>query len=214
VFQEQTVALPSGQAIMSQTAHSEYSQTPGYTDDFDFDWASDSDYLTSQSADPETQWSTPVAYSSRDSSLSRSEPFASPSDVECVEIISSSRSEASRGVQPALSRSIPQPPFKTPPKLRTVEQVMRNYSGTDLFALRKLTTALAREAIFGRKALVKLSLSGRSDSELPDPHYIKTLVHSRVPNKSDVDFEETWKICQSLSKSCQTLRSSAKKKLI
>ena len=95
---------------------------------------------------------------------------------------------------------------------------MHNYSGTGLAALRKLTTALASEAIFGREALVKLSLSGRSDSEQLDPQkldYIKTLVHSRVPNKSDIDFEETWKICrQSLSKSCQTLRSSAKKKLI
>ena len=186
VFQEQT--LSSGQVIlteqpshsqgnlrphlmqqqpcstlMSGTAHAEYSPTPAFSDDFDFDWTgSDSDYLTSQSGDPETQWSTPVAYSSRDSSLSRSEPFASPSDVECVEIISSSSSEASRGVrpsQPALSKTIPQPPFKTPPKLRTVEQVMHNYSGTGLAALRKLTTALAREAIFGREALVKLSLS-------------------------------------------------------
>ena len=142
VFQEQT--LSSGQVILTEqpshnqgnlrpqlmqqqpcspltsgTAHAEYSPTPAFSDDFDFDWTgSDSDYLTSQSGDPETQWSTPVAYSSRDSSLSRSEPFASPSDVECVEIISSSSSEASRGVrpsQPALSKTIPQPPFKTPP---------------------------------------------------------------------------------------------------
>ena len=92
---------------------------------------------------------------------------------------------------------------------------MHNYSGTGLAALRKLTTALAREAIFGWEALVKLSLSGRSESEQLGPQkmdYIETLVHSRVPNKSDID---TWKICrQSLSKSCQTLRSSAKKKLI
>ena len=138
--------------LTSGTTHAEYSPTPAFSDDFDFDWTgSDSDYLTSQSGDPETQWSTPVAYSS---TLSRSEP----PDVDCVEIISSSSSEASRGVlpsQPALSKSIPQPPFKTPPKLRTVEQVMHNYSGTGLAALRKLTTALAREAIL--ETLVKLS---------------------------------------------------------
>ena len=158
--------------LTSGTTHAEYSPTPAFSDDFDFDWTgSDSDYLSSQSGDPETQWSTPVAYSS---TLSRSEPFASPSDVDCVEIISSSSSEASRGVlpsQPALSKSIPQPPFKTPPKLRTVEQVMHNYSGTGLAALRKLTTALAREAIL--ETLVKLSLSKCSDSEQLDPQKIE-----------------------------------------
>ena len=97
-----------------------------------------------------------------------------------------------------------------------MEQVLHNYSGTDLAALRKLTTALAREAIFGREELAKKSLTGCNETEQLDPQkldYIKTLVHLRVPKKSAVDFEETWKLCRgSLSKSCQTLRNSVKKK--
>lgn len=213
---------------VENTASFGYSQplrSQDFSDDL-FDWTeSDSDYITSHSLDPETPWYTPTlpaAHSSRDSSQSRSEAIASPSDVESVRTIYSSGREVSRSVTPSLqvpSKSIPPPPFSTPPKLRTVEQVMHNYSGTDLAALRKLTTALAREAIFGREALAKRSLSGRSkDSEQLDPQkldYIKTLVHSRVPNKSDVDFEETWKLCRSsLSKSCQTLRNSVKKKIL
>lgn len=92
---------------------------------------------------------------------------------------------------------------------------MNRYSGTDLASLRKLTTALAREAIFGREELAQKSLSGRNETEQLDKQkldYIKTLVHSRIPNKSSVDFEDTWKWCRgSLSKSCQTLRNAKKK---
>ena len=60
---------------------------------------------------------------------------------------------------------------------------MRNNGGTDLVSLRKLTTALAREAIFGREELSKKSLTGRKETEQLDKEkldYIKTLVHSRV----------------------------------
>jgi hypothetical protein len=106
-------------------------------------------------------------------------------------------------------------PFSTPPKLKTVEQVMIENSGTDRASLRKLATALAREAIFGRDEMAKKSLSGRYTTEELDKakiSYIKTLVHSRVPKKSRVDFEDIWKQCRgSLSKSCQTLRNNKKK---
>ena len=63
-------------------------------------------------------------------------------------------------MQPAGSSSeaqsvIQKPPFDTPPKLLPVERVMMDYPGTDVASLRRLTTALARDAIFGREALSK-----------------------------------------------------------
>ena len=64
---------------------------------------------------------------------------------------------------------------------------------------------MAREAIFGRKEITSKSLSGRySTGELDrrKMDYIKSLVHSRVPKKSDIEFEAIWKQCRgSLSKS-------------
>ena len=113
--------------------------------------------------------------------------------------------------------AIPPPPFNTPPKLKSVEYVMNSNPGTDLASLRKLTTALAREAIFGRDDMITKSIAGRHKTEKLDQEkldYIKTLVHSRVPHQRSTEFEGTWKWCkQSLSKSCQTLRTGAKKKL-
>ena len=94
---------------------------------------------------------------------------------------------------------------------------MRNNEGTDLASLRNLATALARDAIFGRKEMAKKSLSGRHHTGVLDKEkldYIKLLVRSRVPNISSIEFEHKWTMCRlSLSKSCQTLRNSAKKKL-
>ena len=84
------------------------------------------------------------------------------------------------------------PPFNTPPKLQQVEQVMRDYNGTDVASLRLLTIALARDAIFGKKEMAKKSLSGRKNTGIFSKHkldYIKTLVRSRVPNKPNVEFE-------------------------
>lgn len=188
------------------------------SEEFDFWTDEDSDYLTSHSlvdSDNHSHWYNARA---RDTSYSGSEPLLSPPSSNSRSFSSSSR-ESSRAVTPESSKrlpvKIPPPPFTTPPKLRSVEQVMNNYSGTDLAALRRLTTALAREAIFGRDELAKKSLTGRNNTEQLDEqkvNYIKTLVHSRVPNKSAVDFEETWKFCRgSLSKSCQTLRNSKRK---
>ena len=43
--------------------------------------------------------------------------------------------------------------FNTPPKLKPVDQVKREYPGESPSDLRKLAGALARDAIFGRDAL-------------------------------------------------------------
>ena len=59
---------------------------------------------------------------------------------------------------------IPSRPFQTPPKLQPVEQVMKNHPGTNTASLRILTTALAKDAIFGRDDLIKCSLSGRNNT--------------------------------------------------
>ena len=78
-----------------------------------------------------------------------------------------------------------------------------------------LTVALARDAIFGRDELATKSLSRRKNTGVLDSeklNYIKTLIYSRVPQKSPVELEYIWTLCRtSLSKSCQTLR--AKKRL-
>ena len=69
---------------------------------------------------------------------------------------------------------------------------MREYTGTDEISLRNLTTALARDAIFGRSELAKASLSGRKNTQVLDNEkldYIKLLVRSRVPNMSKIEFE-------------------------
>ena len=42
--------------------------------------------------------------------------------------------------------------------------------------------------------MVQFSRNSQSDSEQLDPK----LVHSCVPNKSDIDFKETWKICRQI----------------
>ena len=56
---------------------------------------------------------------------------------------------ASGSASDSCSQSIPVPPFSTPPKLKPVEQVMRDNPGTTVASLRQLTTALARDAILG-----------------------------------------------------------------
>lgn len=214
--QSSLVPVHSGDTHIVDPADTTRMSLDSFPDDFEFGWTDeDSDYLTSQSlgdsANLRSQWYA-SAHCSRDASCSGSEAILSPSP----------NTSSSRNVSPlpraqASSESIPQPPFSTPPKLRTVEQVMKNNTGTDVASLRKLTTALAREAIFGREELAKKSLTGRNNTEQLEKeklNYIKTLVHSRVPNKSNVDFEDTWKWCRgSLSKSCQTLRNSKKRSL-
>ena len=119
--------------------------------------------------------------------------------------------------QPNIPSSIPPPHFSTPPKLRSVQDVMNDRPGTDVQRLRELAIALARDAVFGKDQLVKCSLSGRKHTGTLDQEkldYIKMAVHSRVPNKSPVEFEHIWQLCRSsISKSCQALRLNARRKL-
>ena len=113
---------------------------------------------------------------------------------------------------------IPPPPFRTPEKLQPIDSILREYQGEQVPTLRLLAVALARDGIFGREVLAKNSLSGRKGTGVLDQaklEYIKTLVRTRVPKKSDVEFEYIWSLCRgSLSKCCQGLRSSLKKRKI
>jgi len=154
--------------------------------------------------------------SSRASSSGGSEAFTSPSpQIREYSRDSSCSRDDLQSVSPSSVEKIPPPPFRTPPKLRPIERVMRDNPGKDVAKLRILTTALAREAIFGREELAQKSLSGRKNTGILDKEkleYIKTLVHSRVPEKSKLEFESIWTMCRSsLSKSCQTLRDKKRR---
>ena len=144
--------------------------------------------------------------------------------TEELEFLTSSSSWPDQAAQQIGSRHyqpksvIPPPiPFVTPPKLKPVEKVMNDHTGNDVAILRELAIALARDAVFGREELIKNSLSSRKNTGSLDRKkldYIKTVLHTRRPNMSDVDFEQIWTLCrQSISKSCQTLRLNAKRKL-
>ena len=107
------------------------------------------------------------------------------------------------------TQTIPPPPFSTPPKLRTMKHVMNNNPGSDVASLRILTVALGRDAIFGKDKLATKSLSGRKNMGVLNPDkLIKTLIYSRVPQKSPVELEYIWTLCRtSLSKPCQMLQT-------
>ena len=111
------------------------------------------------------------------------------------------------------------PPFNTPPKLKTVEDVLSNHTGTEVADLRNLAISLARDAIFGKQEMIRCSLSGRKNSNTASLdekkiNYIKTVVRSRVPSMSEERFNLVWPLCRgSISKSCQVLRTKAKRKL-
>ena len=69
---------------------------------------------------------------------------------------------------------------------------MMDYPGTDVVSLRRLTTVLARDAIFGREALCQSSLSRKNNTGCLEKHkldYVKAVVKSRVPNMPEVAFE-------------------------
>ena len=105
---------------------------------------------------------------------------------------------------------VPEPPFSTLPGLRPVDQVMAEVPGKSIGELKRLTVALAKQSIFGEEEMARSSLRARRDLLALDEqkvNYIKVLVRSRVPSKSEVDFEAIWKLCrESLSKACQLLR--------
>jgi len=132
-----------------------------------------------------------------------------------------SREDTSSAGEPVtfLSPESESPPlFDTPPKLKPIERVMQYFKSNDTATLRLLTVALARDCIFGRDELMKSSMGGRHGYDALDPEkleYIKALTRSLVPNKPKVELECIWGLCRiSLGKSCQGLRTSAKKKQI
>ena len=167
----------------------------------------DSDYLTSTSDYIPDPFSPTISTTPSSRNIT---PFSPSSDT-----LYSPHHFHSRMASP--KPAIPQPPFSTPPKLQSVEQVLKNNQGTNLPSLRTLTTALARDAIFGRDEMLKCSLSGRKQTKSLDQekmNYIKTLVRTRVPDKAQIEFELLWASCRlSLSKCCQSLRTAVKKKL-
>lgn len=171
-------------------------------------FSEDSDYLTYDSSYDVLEFSTAKSKGSRSEKISSVSSSREPSSSRSVSV-------SSPAPQPQVNSMIPPPPFKTPPKLQSVEQVMNNYTGTDVASLRILATALAKEAIFGREEMSKASLSGRKGTGTLSQEkldYIKTLVKSRVSHKPAVEFEHIWSLCRSsLSKSCQALRHAKRK---
>ena len=95
---------------------------------------------------------------------------------------------------------------------------MADNPGSSVANLRNLALCLARDAIFGRDEMVKFSLSGRKSTCSFDEkkmEYIKTVVRSRVSNTSEGEFNGIWSLCKgTISKSSQTLRTKAKRKLV
>ena len=117
----------------------------------------------------------------------------------------------------------PPPHFSTLPKLKPVEQVMRDYPGESLESLHRLAGTLACDAIFGQDTLRKSNLSGRPQKGKTTPtqvpldeekmEYIKTVVRSYMPDNSVLHFKAVWSKCRNtISKACQTLHDSTKKK--
>jgi hypothetical protein len=95
-----------------------------FSPDFGLSWTDpDSDYMSSYDNDQfSSSWETHRATDS------------GPSHTV------SRNTTGNRNVSPNPRRTIPPPPFSTPPKLQTVEQVMSKYSGTDVASLLILTT--------------------------------------------------------------------------
>ena len=122
-------------------------------------------------------------------------------------------------VTPTIQPTIQPPHFNTPPKLKPVDQVMREYPGDSISNLQKLAGALARDAIFGKDALRAGGLRGGGKEkklETLDKEkmgYIKSVVRTRVPNISSIAYEAIWDKCRTtILKACQLLREKQKKK--
>lgn len=141
-----------------------------------------------------------------------------PSSESDTTNISTSESSNVSTISPASNSSVVKPPFTTPPKLKPIEQVLADNPGNSVANLRNLALSLARDAIFGKDEMSKLSLSGRKNTSCFDEkkmEYIKTVVRSKVPNMSEGEFNGIWALCKgTISKSSQTLRTKAKRKLI
>lgn len=98
------------------------STTTDYSgDEFNY-WTEDSDYITSHSLSDDN-YSTWFSHDSSNEAV----VLASSSDVQ----------EQSSPSSKSPSASIPPVPFKMPPKLKSVEQVMNENTGTDIGCLRQ-----------------------------------------------------------------------------
>ena len=89
---------------------------------------------------------------------------AYPSSENDSTSISTSESTSISTISPASNSSLVQPPFTTPPKLKPIEQVLADNPGNSVAKLRNLALSLARDAIFGRNEMSKLSLSGQKNT--------------------------------------------------
>ncbi len=83
------------------------------------------------------------------------------------------------------------------------KRVMVRFPGRAVGSLRKLTTELALQCVFGQEVLARSSVSGRNNTCQFDPEklkYIKTIVQGRS-NMNDMEFESVWIKCmESLKK--------------
>ena len=82
--------------------------------------------------------------------------------------------------------------FITPHKLVPVKEAIEEYSESDMATLQKLTTALTREAMFGKEEICRSSLRRQNNNggvNRKTSHYIKTVIKSCVPNMPEVHFE-------------------------
>ena len=132
--------------------------------------------------------------------------------------LSGSSDSSTPSTSSASNTGVQQPSFTTPPKLQPIEQVLGDHPGTSVVKLRNLALSLTKDAIFGKEEMVRCSLSGRKNTSSLDERkldYIKTVVRSRVPNMAQNEFDCVWGLCKStISKSCQSLRSKTRRKLI
>ena len=61
------------------------------------------------------------------------------------------------------------PPFKTPPKLLEVLDVLADHPGTGVANLRNLAISLAKDAIFGKDEMMQCSLTSIHKNHYPFP---------------------------------------------
>ena len=73
----------------------------------------------------------------------------------------SDSSGSSTEMGPTVYTNFGPPPFKTPPKLLEVLDVLADHPGTGVANLRNLAISLAKDAIFGKDEMMRCSLSGR-----------------------------------------------------
>ena len=159
-------------------------------------------YPQPSSTDPSPSWqnkSVPASLQARSGVNPPTQQYPQPSSIE----------PSPSWQNESVPASLVPPPFSTLPKLLQVDDIMKDYPGNDVFTLQRLATALARDAIFRKKALSKSSLSAKNNTRYLEKRkleYIKTLVRSRVPIMSDVALKHYGKsavhLCQSHAKPC------------